>query len=49
MVIPLECKYALRIIALTKLGFIMMRSRRRITKTKLEAFPVLGSRRRGTL
>jgi hypothetical protein len=38
---------------LTKLGFlmviIMMRSRRRRTKTKLEAFPVLGPKRRGTL
>jgi hypothetical protein len=53
MVITLECKYALRIIALTKLGFlmvvIMMRSRSRITKTKLETFPVLGSKRRWTL
>jgi hypothetical protein len=30
-------------------GGLMMRSRRRGTKTKLETFPVLGSKRRGTL
>jgi hypothetical protein len=46
MVITLECKYDLRIIALTKLEFLMvftmMRSRRIIKKPKLEPLPVFG-------
>jgi hypothetical protein len=53
MVIQLEYVYELRIIPLTKLAFLMMvtlqRSRSRIRKTELEIFPVLGSKRGGTL
>jgi hypothetical protein len=53
MAIPLECKNALIVTALAKIGFMMVvifiQSRRRITKTKPELVPVLSSKTRGTL
>jgi len=53
MVITLECKYALRIIALTKLGFlmvvIMLRSRSRMTETNLRPSQFQVLKKRGTM